>query len=145
MNRTEFLKELESYGVYIRVFIKSGTSESFLILNDRYRISSEYYEFFGYYCGGTYNPVWTSNKTEFNNDDIKLAIKNSINIIDDEYDSAHNKPTYYTCKEFLNNNFGKTKVEKQAIDRVFNLLKENYQDLWKYTKSEYKKTLEDIK
>jgi hypothetical protein len=52
-----------------------------------------------------------------------------------EIKSTNEVPNYHTCKDYLQKNFGKTKIEKESIDRVFGILKSNYNDIVRFIRS----------
>jgi hypothetical protein len=125
----EFLLRLSNLGIFIKV-------ESFKDRDFRYHlelnglnICGTKYPVFGYYCGGHYNSCSRSNKMEFTQKDIDNAVKESIYILSQEINDVRKVPNYFSCKDYLNKHFGKTKAEKSAIDRVFKLIKDNYNDI----------------
>ena len=84
------------------------------------------YPIFGRYCGGAYNTCGRSEQNIFTSKDLEKAINFCSKLLMKEIESVSKIPNYFTCRDYLHNKFGKTKVEKLAIDRVFKIIKENY-------------------
>ena len=84
------------------------------------------YPIFGRYCGGAYNTCGRSKQNIFTPKDLEKAIIFCSKLLMKEIERVSKTPNYFTCKNYLYKNFGKTKVEKSAIDRVFKIIKENY-------------------
>jgi len=57
----------------------------------------------------------------------------------DEIKSISRIPNYHTCKDYLREKFGKTKIEKDAIERVLSIIKNNYNDIIRYYETNTRK------
>jgi hypothetical protein len=125
----EFLLRLSNLGLTISIKSFDSSSSQYNLLLNSILVSREKYEIFGYLSSGTYNTCSRSNQTEFTQKDIDNAIKETISILSEEISDISRVPNYFTCKDYLNKHFGKTKVEKDAINRVFKLIKDNYNDI----------------
>lgn len=125
----EFLLKLSNLGLFIKVESNNGRDFRFHLELNGLNVCGLKYSFFGYYCGGDYNSCSRSNQTEFTQKDIDNAVKESMCIFSKEISDLSKVPNYFSCKDYLYKHFGKTKAEKTAIDRVFKLIKNNYNDI----------------
>ena len=127
----EFISKLNDLGFNVEVHGNNDRDYTFSLFVNGISILNRDYPLFGYYCGGAYNTCGRDDKKEFTLEDIEIAIKKCSDVLMNEIVSISKVPTYFDCRDFLNENFGKTQVEKNAIKRVFSILKSNYQDLIK--------------
>ena len=127
----EFLLRLSNLGLFIKVESLNDRDFRFHLELNGLIVCGTKYPIFGYYCGGNYNSCSRSNQIEFSQKDIDNAVKESICILSKEISYLKKVPNYFSCKDYLNKHFGKTKAEKTAIDRVFKLIKDNYNDIIK--------------
>ena len=125
----EFLLRLSNLGLLIKVESYNDRDFRFHLELNGLNICSKKYPIFGYYCGGNYNSCSRSNQNDFTQKNIDNAVKESICILSTEISDVRKVPNYFSCKDYLNKHFGKTKAEKSAIDRVFKLIKDNYNDI----------------
>ena len=125
----EFLLRLSNLGLFIKVESVNDRDFRFHLELNGLNMCRSKYPLFGYYCGGNYNSCSRSNQVEFTQQDIDNAVKESICILSKEISDIRKVPNYFSCKDYLNKHFGKTKAEKTAIDRVFKLIKDNYNDI----------------
>jgi hypothetical protein len=125
----DFLLRLSNLGLIIKVKSHNDRDFRFHLELNGLNICGSKYPLFGYYCGGNYNSCSRSNQTEFTQKDVDNAVKESITILSKEISDVSKVPNYFSCKDYLNKHFGKTKAEKAAIDRVFKLIKDNYNDI----------------
>lgn len=125
----EFLLRLSNLGLFIKVESVKDRDFRFHLELNGLNICDTKYPIFGYYCGGNYNSCGRSNQMEFTQKDIDNAVKESISVLLKEISDVSRIPNYFTCKDYLNKHFGKTKAEKDAIDRVFKLIKDNYNSI----------------
>ena len=133
MNHEEFILKLKDFGFAITVNCPRGTSDFRLYLNGM-EVNVKYYAYFGRYCGGAYCPVGIIDKEVYDENDFKLAIKAASEICIDAYSHLYRRVDYHNCKDYLRN-YGKTKVDKDAIKRVLCILADNYQEIARNTKS----------
>jgi len=131
LSHSQFISKLKDLGFDIKVVSNNSSDCMYSLFVNSIKIPNIDYHLFGYYCGGAYASCARTNQENFSTKDIELAITKCSEVLMNEIISISKVPTYFDCKDFLNSNFGKTKVEKDAIKRVFSLLKENYQDLVK--------------
>lgn len=131
MNHEEFIKKLKDLGFDIQVFAFQGT-ESHLFVNGLL-ITTTNYRPFGYYCGGQYAPCSRTDKNEFTQEDLELAIKTATDSIMGSYSQLFKEPNIHDIKDYLGN-YGTTKIEKSSIERVLAIIKDNYQEIYKGTK-----------
>ena len=125
----DFISKLKELGFDIKIVGFNDRDFRFSLEMNGLSVSGEDYPLFGRYCGGNYNSCGRSDKNEFSQIDIHNAIKCCSKILMSEIDRINKVPNYYTCKDYLNQHFGKTKVEKEAIERVFGILKNCYNDI----------------
>ena len=128
----EFLLRLSNLGLFVKVESVNDRNFRFHLGLNGLNICGSKYPIFGYYCGGDYNSCSRSNQTEFTQKDIDNAVKESISILSREISDVSKVPNYFSCKDYLNKHW-KTKAEKTAIERVFKLIKDNYNDIIRST------------
>jgi len=130
----DFIKKLKDVGFDISVKYDSDSASPHysLYVNDSIKIDNADYISFGYYCGGAYATCCRTNKDLFNDEDFEKALKTCSKTLMNELEYIKKIPTYFDCKDFLTKKFGKTKVETEAIKRVLDLLKNNYQELRRF-------------
>ena len=133
MTYEKFIEKLELLGFKITYHSYDSTGGTKLFVNG-IEIISKYYQIFGHISGGTYYPLLRGDKNEFSEEDLDIAIKTCSIILMERIVEISKQPTYWDCKDFLRDNFGKTKVEKDAINRVLLILNDNFQDLVKIVK-----------
>ncbi len=133
MNHEEFISKLKEFGFAVTVNCPRGTSDARLFLNGM-DVGVKYYKYFGRYCGGAYCQVCLIDKEVYDENDFKLAIKAAAEICVDAYSHLYKAVDYNDCKDYLRN-YGKTKVDKDAIKRVLHILSDNYQEIVRNTKS----------
>ena len=122
----EFILKLKQLGFELKIVSGNDRDVSFDLLMNGIKVGGQDYPIFGRYCGGAYNTCGRSTQSVFTNEDLEKAINHCSKLLMNEIERVSKIPNYFTCKDYLNNNFGKTKVEKLAIDRVFKIIKENY-------------------
>lgn len=127
-----FLFKLKDLGLELKV---ERISDTFKLTLNGLHFYTKQWEVFGYECNDTYNPCSRTKQTDFTREDIDKAIKESIIILSAEIEYRKYIPNYYSCKDYLKANCGKTKVEKESIERVFTLIKSNYNNIVRYMKS----------
>jgi hypothetical protein len=125
----DFISKLKELGFDIQIVGYNDRDYRFRLEMNSISVSGVDYPLFGRYCGGNYNSCGRSDKNTFNQIDIDNAIKCCSKIMVEEIKSINEIPNYHTCKDYLNQHFGKTKVEKEAIERVFGILKNCYNDI----------------
>jgi hypothetical protein len=125
----ELILKLEGLGFELKIVSGNDVHVSFSLQMNGINVGSQHYPIFGRYCGGAYNTCGRSNQTVFTNVDLEKAINHCSKLLMNEIEAVSLVPNYFTCKDYLYKNFGKTKVEKLAIDRVFKIIKENYNDI----------------
>ena len=128
MNRDEFLLKLSDR--FNITEVNKGEYTPRLEMN-KLAISGDKYPLFGYYVGGTHYTCLRSDKNDFTQYDLEEAIKYCSGLLMSKIKRINRIPNYYTINDYLKG-FGKTKVEKDSIKRVFNILKENYNDIIRY-------------
>jgi len=129
----DFIKKLKDVGFDISVKYDGDSANSHCSLYvNGIKIDNIDYILFGYYCGGQYVPCCRTNKELFNDEDFEKALKICSKTLMNELEYIKKIPTYFDCKDFLTKKFGKTKVETEAIKRVLDLLKNNYQELRRF-------------
>lgn len=130
----EFLSELSLFNILITTSYHDGSL--WLELNG-IRLATSDYNFFGYYCGGAYCPCGRTDQIVFTNVDTEKAIMESIRILNDHITNQKLNPYYNDIKEFLKyHRPKKSKIETEAIDRVLNILKDDYQSLIRFVKKQ---------
>lgn len=93
-------------------------------------ISSENLRAFGYYVAGCELGIIGTGNEALEEDKLKDII---INELCDVIKHNERNPDYQSIRSFLINNYvPKSKIEKDSIKRILDILKENYQDLWKH-------------
>ena len=122
----EFILKLNNLGFELKIVSGNDRDISFDLRMNGLNVGGENYPIFGRYCGGAYNTCGRSEQNVFTSEDLEKAINFCSKLLMEEIESVSKIPNYFTCKDYLHNNFGKTKVEKLAIDRVFKIIKENY-------------------
>jgi hypothetical protein len=131
LSHSDFITKLKNLGFYIEVKSDKSGDNTYKLFVNGVRISTIDYSIFGYICGGVYASCNRTEKENYILNDVENAVKKCSEILMNEIISISKVPTYFDCKDFLNSNFGKTKIEKESIKRVLSLLKENYQALIK--------------
>lgn len=125
----DFILKLKEIGFEIKVVGYNDRDFRFSLEMNGLFVSGKDYPLFGSYCGGDYNSCGRSNKNEFYQIDIDNAVKCCSKLMMGEIKRINEIPNYFTCKDYLEENFGKTKIEKDSINRVFGLLKNSYNDI----------------
>lgn len=145
MNRQEFLDKLKEVGFDINVKFTSGTSDADLYLGI-HRIDVPDYEKFGFFRGGTYNPVGESRQKEFNEEDFKRAVRVCNKILEAKIYNLETKIDYHFIRSYLQKDLTlKKKIEQQSFQRTLDYLHSKFQDLWKGKKLEVDNRREQLK
>jgi len=129
----EFILKLKDLGFELKIVSGNDRDVSFDLRMNGINVGGGNYPIFGRYCGGAYNTCGRSEQNIFTSKDLEKAINFCSKLLMKEIESVSKIPNYFTCIDYLHNNFGKTKVEKLAIDRVFKIIKENYNDIIRST------------
>lgn len=128
----DFVSKLKDLGFEMKIVGHNDRDYRHSLEVNGIRVNGSDYPVFGRFCGGNYNSCGFSEKTEFSQKDIDNAVKYCSKMLMDEIKRINEIPNYYTCKEYLDKKFGKTKIEKESIERVFRILKDNYNDNIRY-------------
>ena len=98
------------------------------------QISTNDYEKFGYFVGGTHYPCERTKKEFFDDNDLIEAIKICSNVLILTIKQLYKQPDYFDCKDFLKNIELKKQIDRISVGRTLVILEENYQNLYKSTK-----------
>lgn len=128
-NHSEFISKLKELGFEIKTKTYNSSNYSTVLEVNDLSIDNKNYPLFGYKCNGTYAPCHRSDQTEFTQLDIDNAIKESVKILSKEIDTWKFLPNYHSCKDYLTKNFTKTKKDIEATKRVFEFIKNNFNDI----------------
>lgn len=131
----EFILKLKELGFNITVVGYNDRDYHHKLEMNGFPIAGDKYPLFGRYCGGAYNDCGFSTQNEFTQSDLNEAIKHCSEILMNEIESLNRIPNYHSCKDYLHKYFGKTKIEKESINRVFKILKDNYNDIIRFMQS----------
>lgn len=135
MSYDEFILRLKELGFNIEIKSINDRDFRFHLELNGIRVSGSDYPIFGMRCGGTYDSCSRSEQIEFTQDDINSAIKKSMEIINYEINTLKYAPNYHSCKDYFNQKTIKTKIEKDSIDRVFKMIKDDYNDIIRFEKN----------
>jgi hypothetical protein len=131
----EFNSKLKELGFEVKIEKQNDRDFRFRLEMNGLNISGNKYPLFGMYCGGNYNSCSRSNQELFSQKDLEDAVKHCSEILMNEIRMVNEIPNYHTCKDFFRENPPKKKIEIESIDRVFNLIKENYNDIIHFYRS----------
>ena len=132
MNVYQFQNALEQYGIKL-LLEKSGSYDTILWLNRALTINNTYCHLFGY-SGPTVvaGSCYTEIDKKYTELDIMDAVKKSIELYQNHIDGSVDHHDIFDYLE----TYGKTRIDKDSILRVRNIVFDNFNELHRSKKKQ---------